>query len=134
MSAARRKTPKKVDEAPHAYEGLSRVLHEKARLGILVALLGRPDGVLFPDLKHLCELTDGNLARHLGVLQETNVVEIWKGQESGPRSKTLVRLTDTGRTQFLAYLAELERVLDDARRSAKAKRTRREPGPGFAPS
>ena len=53
--------------AAHAYAGLDRVLHEKARLAMLTVLLGRPEGVLFPELKQLCDLTDGNLARHLQV-------------------------------------------------------------------
>lgn len=124
--------------APHAYEGLDRVLHEKARLGLVVALMNRPDGVLFPDLKELCELTDGNLSRHLAVLSEAGVVEIWKAQD-GPRSKTLVRLTSEGRTLFLRYLSELERVVEDARASERLVRdgTLRKPndlGPNWAPA
>jgi DNA-binding MarR family transcriptional regulator len=121
----------KVD-APHAYGGLDRLLHEKARLGILVALLNRGEGVLFPELKGLCELTDGNLARHLAALHEAEIVELWKNQE-GPRSRTLVRLSTEGRKQFLQYLSELERVLQDAKVSPA--RTRRDaPGPGWSPA
>lgn len=120
-------------DAPHAYQGLDRVLHEKARLGILVALLARADGVLFPDLKAMCELTDGNLNRHLAVLHEAGVIEIWKNHD-GPRARTLVRLSPTGRRSFLAYLAELERVLDDARGSPQPEPRRRAPGPGWAPA
>ena len=52
-----------------AYDGLERVLHEKARLGIMTSLVMRPEGLLFSDLKRLCALTDGNLSRHLDVLQ-----------------------------------------------------------------
>ena len=36
-----------------AYEGLDRVLHEKARLGILMALVAQPRGLPFNDLKRL---------------------------------------------------------------------------------
>ncbi len=97
----------------HAYERLDRVLHEKARLGILTALMTRPDGVRFRELKELCALTDGNLSRHVQVLHEAELIEIWKGFE-GKRPQTLVRLSVAGRDQFLAYLAELERVLRDA--------------------
>ncbi|MES1213362.1 MAG: transcriptional regulator, partial [Singulisphaera sp.] len=46
-----------------AYQGLERVLHEKARLGIMTSLVTRPEGLLFNDLKRLCDLTDGNLSR-----------------------------------------------------------------------
>lgn len=107
-----------------AYEGLDRVLHEKARLGILVSLSARPDGIVFAELKQLCNLTDGNLSRHLDCLEESGLIEILKGNE-GRRPQTRVRLTDTGRARFLAYLGELERVVRDARASPVAK-------PGFS--
>ena len=42
-----------------AYDGLDRVLHEKARLGIVTSLASRPHGLVFTDLKELCSLTDG---------------------------------------------------------------------------
>ena len=32
-----------------AYEGLERVLHEKARLGIMTSLVMRPEGLMFSD-------------------------------------------------------------------------------------
>ena len=102
-------------EAGHfAYSGLDRVLHEKARLGILTALMTRPDGILFNELKELCSLTDGNLSRHIQVLQEAALVEVWKGY-GGRRPQTLMRLPAAGRRQCRAYLAELEQVIRDAK-------------------
>ena len=62
-----------------AYDGLDRVLHERARLSIMTSLATQPDGLLFTDLKDLCSLTDGNLSRHLQVLHEAGLVEVWKG-------------------------------------------------------
>ena len=56
---------KKTGDGRYAYDGLDRVLHEKARLGIVTSLAARADGLLFTDLKNLCHLTDGNLSRHL---------------------------------------------------------------------
>ena len=108
-----------------AYEGLDRVLHEKARLGIMTSLVTRPDGLLFGDLKRLCALTDGNLSRHLDVLHEAGLVEIWKGFENR-RPQTLCRLSAEGRQRFLAYLEELEQVVRDAMPKA-AKRGERLP-------
>jgi DNA-binding MarR family transcriptional regulator len=96
-----------------AYAGLDRVLHEKARLGLLVSLLTHPDGLSFGDLKQQCSLTDGNLSRHLEMLAAEALVEIHKGYE-GRRPRTTVRMTESGRRRFLAYLAELERVVRDA--------------------
>jgi DNA-binding MarR family transcriptional regulator len=100
-----------------AYEGLDRVLHEKARLGVLVSLSARPEGLLFGELKQLCALTDGNLSRHLDTLAEAGLIDIHKGYE-GRRPQTRITLTRQGRKRFLAYLAELERVLHDARTQA----------------
>ncbi|HEY2837549.1 MAG TPA: transcriptional regulator [Pirellulales bacterium] len=102
-----------------AYQGLDRVLHEKARLGIMTSLVTRPDGLLFVELKQLCDLTDGNLSRHLDVLREAGLVEMWKGFQS-KRPQTLCRLTPRGRERFLRYLSELERVVRDALAPATA--------------
>ena len=104
-----------------AYEGLDRVLHEKARLGIMTSLVTRPEGVLFTELKRLCSLTDGNLSRHLDVLREAGLVEVWKGFENR-RPQTLCRLSPDGRQRFVAYLEELEQVIRDAMPKA-AKRS-----------
>ena len=37
-----------------AFDGLDRVLHEKARLGILTSLLSHRDGLVFNQLRDLC--------------------------------------------------------------------------------
>lgn len=103
--------------APFAFEGLDRVIHEKARLGLLTSLIAHPKGLAFADLKKLCALTDGNLSRHLQVLQEAGLVEVMKGYERN-RPHTLCRLTRSGRRRFLDYLALLERIVQDAARAA----------------
>ena len=91
------------------YRGLERIMHEKARLSILTSLATHPEGLVFNDLKELCTLTDGNLARHLQALQEAELIEVWKRPKS-----TLCRLTADGRVRFVAYIEELERVVRDA--------------------
>jgi DNA-binding transcriptional ArsR family regulator len=105
--------PKADDDAPFSYEGLDRVIHEKARLGILTSLVGHPKGLAFADLKQLCGLTDGNLSRHLQVLEEAEVVEIIKTFER-KRPLTTCRMTASGRRRFLEYIDVLERVVRDA--------------------
>lgn len=122
------------DGGQYSYEGLDRVLHEKARLGILTALVTQPKGVYFTDLKSQCALTDGNLSRHLQVLHEAGIVEIWKGYE-GKKPQTLIRMTDEGRREFVQYLAELQRVIEDAReRPQRASTKRFDAPPGFMPA
>ncbi|MGE3172559.1 MAG: winged helix-turn-helix domain-containing protein [Planctomycetota bacterium] len=119
----------------YAYDGLDRVMHEKARLGILTSLAARPDGLLFTDLKDLCQLTDGNLSRHLTVLQDAALVEIWKGFK-GRRPQTLCRLTDDGRRRFVEYVSVLESVVADAMQAARSGRGgRKQKAPtGFSPA
>jgi DNA-binding MarR family transcriptional regulator len=117
------------DKAPFAYEGLDRVFHERARLGIVTSLAGHADGLGFSELKALCGLTDGNLARHLQVLEDAGFVEQQKDHD-GRRSITRCRLTHEGRARFGDYLAALENVLRQASRmqdrgaSPDAMRTR----------
>jgi DNA-binding transcriptional ArsR family regulator len=103
--------------APFAYQGLDRVIHEKARLGLMTSLMAHPDGLAFADLKQLCGLTDGNLSRHLQVLQEAGLVDVIKGYE-GNRPHTSCRLTRNGRRRFLDYLGVLEGLVRDAAKAA----------------
>jgi DNA-binding MarR family transcriptional regulator len=105
-----------------AYEGLERVFHEKARLGIMTSLVTHPKGLVFADLKELCALTDGNLSRHLQVLHEAGLVEVWKGFQQN-RPQTLCRLTEQGRRRFLDYINVLENVVADALTAAKTAPT-----------
>ena len=106
--------------APFAFEGLDRIFHEKARLGILTSLAGHLKGLSFTELKELCGLTDGNLSRHIQVLEEAGLVSLTKGYE-GKRPHTRCRMTEEGRARFANYLIALERVLKDAARAtAKA--------------
>jgi len=107
----------KTDTAPFSYEGLDRIIHEKARLGLLTSLMTHPKGLAFADLKQLCGLTDGNLSRHLQVLQEAGLVDVTKGYE-GNRPHTTCRLTKAGRKRFLDYLAVLEQLVLDAAKAA----------------
>jgi DNA-binding HxlR family transcriptional regulator len=108
-----------------AYEGLDRVIHERARLSVLTSLVTNPKGVSFGDLKRLCSLTDGNLSRHLRVLETTRMVEIAKGTDRN-RPLTVCRITPVGRQRYLEYLGTLEQVVRDA-----AKGTRNEPAAGL---
>ncbi len=109
------RTPEMPGQGPgrFAYEGLERIIHEKARLGILSSLAAHPEGLLFPELKGLCSLTDGNLSRHLQVLHDAGIVEVWKGQHRN-RPQTLCRLSEEGRQRFQEYINVLENVIKDA--------------------
>ncbi len=119
-------------EGRFAYEGLDRVIHERARLSVLTCLITHPKGLIFNDLKQLCSLTDGNLSRHLSVLEAEQIVQITKGHDHN-RPQTFCRITKAGRERFLEYLSTLEQVVADA-----ATVSAEEPAPplmrGLAPS
>jgi len=108
-------TKHKTDESAgrFAYEGLERLIHEKARLSIMTSLAAHPTGLVFNDLKECCSLTDGNLSRHLQVLNEGGLVEVWKGFQNN-RPQTLCRITEEGRKRFVEYVNVLESVVADA--------------------
>lgn len=108
-----------------SYEGLDRVLHEKARLGLMTCLVGAPEGLTFGELKELCDLTDGNLNRHLKQLADADLVvtKRLEGDErlhQTGRPQTTCSLTAAGRERFLQYLAELQRVIGDAEKQIKS--------------
>jgi DNA-binding transcriptional ArsR family regulator len=100
-----------------AYAGLDRVIHERARLSLLTSMVAHPSGLLFGELKQLCALTDGNLSRHLHVLEEAKLITANKSFDRH-RPQTICRITSLGRERFLAYLSELENVVRDAATAA----------------
>jgi len=108
-------------EGRFAYEGLDRVIHERARLSVLTSLLTNPKGLTFGDLKQLCALTDGNLSRHLSVLENAKMIEIAKGHDRN-RPLTVCRITANGRKRYLEYLSTLEQVVLDAAHGASQER------------
>jgi DNA-binding MarR family transcriptional regulator len=120
-NAPKSETPKSgrpAGEGRFAYEGLDRTIHERARLSVLTSLVTHPKGLAFNDLKQLCALTDGNLSRHLKVLEQEKIVEIVKGHERN-RSLTVCRITASGRKRYLDYLTTLEQVVKDAAKGTK---------------
>src|SRR5580692_8517743 len=109
----------KSDVGQFAYEGLDRVIHERARLSVLTSLVAHPKGLVFGELRRMCQLTDGNLSRHLQVLTEAGLVEVTKSFEQN-RPQTFCRITVEGRARYLDYLSVLEQVVRDAAAAVKA--------------
>lgn len=98
------------------------MIHERARLSVLTSLITNPKGLTFGDLKQLCSLTDGNLSRHLTVLETAKMVEIVKGHDRN-RPQTLCRITLSGRKRYLEYLSTLEQVVHDAAKGTSNEST-----------
>lgn len=119
MSNSRKKGEARANQ--YAYPGLDRVIHERARLSVLTSLTRYPKGLRFNDLKTLCGLTDGNLSRHMQVLQEAGLVDVAKSFEQN-RPQTICRLTTDGHKRYMEYLAVLEQVVRDAAVAVKEGR------------
>lgn len=99
-------------QAPFSYPGLERIFHERGRLAICTCLIAHSEGLSFTELQDACDLTDGNLNRHLYALAEVGIVATDK-QRGGGRPLTTYRITKRGRQRFLAYVDELESVVRD---------------------
>ncbi len=106
-------------DAPFSYPGLERIFHERGRLAICTCLIAHPDGLTFTDLQSACDLTDGNLNRHLHALAEVGVIASEKRRATG-RPTSLYRITKRGRQRFLAYVDELESVVRDVHERSSA--------------
>ncbi len=87
---------------------LSRLVHEPARLAILVAL-SACDKADFLFLLNITGLTKGNLSSHLSKLEQACLVEIEKTFE-GKMPITYARLTPAGKEALKEYWASVDRV------------------------
>jgi DNA-binding transcriptional ArsR family regulator len=102
------------------FQALEKIFHEPNRLAILSALCAADDGLSFSELKAVCDLTDGNLNRHLKVLKEGETVRVTKAfVDDKPR--TTVFLTATGLKRFNEYLEALASVVEQARDALPAQ-------------
>ncbi len=102
-------------DKPH-WNDLEKKFHEPARLALVTALCERPGGLGFQELKQRCGMTDGNLSRHLKVLEDGHIVRMHRAGR-GRKAHTQVTLTPEGREEFHLYLQALERVLHGALQS-----------------
>lgn len=93
----------------HPTQRLDDVVHQRARLGVL-ALLSEARRADFAYLRDTLGLTDGNLARHLKVLEEAGYVAVDKVFE-GTRRRTWVEATSAGRLAFEEELQVLKELL-----------------------
>jgi DNA-binding MarR family transcriptional regulator len=105
----------------HPTSDLDETVHQRVRLGILAVAVEVAE-VDFAYLKRALDLTDGNLSKHLQVLEKAGLVEIRKGYE-GKRPRTWVSATAAGREALdteLAALKALVAKLDGVKRDGPA--------------
>jgi DNA-binding MarR family transcriptional regulator len=88
---------------------LDRLIHERARLGIVSALAVNPS-LTFKELKPLLRVTDGNLSVHARKLEDAGYILCIKSF-AGRLPKTEYRLTALGRRALERYLNHMEALI-----------------------
>ena len=108
------RTPAKRAAQPADALALDRVIHERARLGIVSALAAAPF-LTFNDLKRVLDATDGNLSVHARKLEDAGYVTCTKSFD-GRVPRTEYALTAAGRAALARYLDHMEALIAAARR------------------
>jgi len=93
----------------HPSTRIDDVVHQRVRLGILAVLAPASD-VDFGFIKETLELTDGNLSRHLQVLEDAGYLTISKGYEA-KRPRTRVSITADGRRALEEEVRALQELV-----------------------
>ncbi|MEU8928432.1 transcriptional regulator [Streptomyces sp. NPDC048409] len=101
--------PQGDQEEPHPTQSLDDTVHQRVRLGILT-VAREADRVEFGFLKKQLAVTDGNLSRHLKVLEESGMITVEKGY-AGRRPRTWVTLTRGGAVALDAELRALRALV-----------------------
>lgn len=103
---------------PQSVVNLSDAVHQRSRLAILSVLyeLGSAD---FNYLKRITGLMEGNLGRHLQVLENARLIDVEKGY-SGRKPQTTLRINSDGIRAFEDEMKVLSSLLSGAAKQAKA--------------
>lgn len=98
-------------EERHPLAEIDRVIHAPARLMVMTYLYV-VDQADYVSLTQLTGLTWGNLASHIGKLEEAGYVEVEK-KFIGKKPQSLLKLTAQGRKAFKAYKKQMQAALNE---------------------
>jgi DNA-binding MarR family transcriptional regulator len=87
-----------------------KLVHQPTRLQIF-AYLYQHGETSFPDLKDSLDVTEGNLASHVGKMEDADCVAVEK-QFVDRKPQTTYRLTDFGEEKFEEHIGTLESLID----------------------
>lgn len=93
----------------HPIVFLDDVVHQRTRLGVLT-VLAEGGRVQFGFLRDTLALTDGNLSRHLVILEGAGLIEIEKGYQ-GRRPRTWITMTRRGKRALAKEVASLKALV-----------------------
>ena len=92
------------------YAALKTIFHEPNRMAVMSALCAAPRGLGFTDLKAECELTDGNLSRHLKALEEASAIKVKKSFR-GKKPVTTCKISPKGLRAFEKYVNDINQYI-----------------------
>jgi DNA-binding HxlR family transcriptional regulator len=90
-------------------KNLDKAFESKIRLGVMSVLVVNAK-LSFNDLKSTLELTDGNLASHLKMLESSGYILVHKSF-SGRKPNTMYEITAEGKIAFEKHLKALEEII-----------------------
>ena len=90
-------------------ENLNKAFESRIRLAIMSALMVN-DSIDFNSMKEMLDITDGNLASHISVLEKNNYIKV-KKKFIGKKPSTTYSATDKGRKEFSEHLDALEKLI-----------------------
>ncbi len=90
-------------------EQLNQVFENRIRLAIMSVLIVN-DAIDFNALKQTLDLTDGNLASHVAVLEKTRYITVRK-TFVGKKPNTTYAVTASGRKAFTEHVDALEQLI-----------------------
>ena len=88
---------------------LDKAFENKIRLGIMSALVVN-EYIDFNSLKALLDVTDGNLASHLKLLEKRDYV-VFRKEFLDRKPNTKYSVTPKGRTAFVKHIKAIENLL-----------------------
>lgn len=98
-------------ESTHLMNDINQLIHSPARLRILI-MLYVVENLDYVFLKNQTGLSWGNLATHLGKLEDAGYISIQKGYQ-GKKPQSQIQLTKSGRSAFKEYKETIKQLLDD---------------------
>lgn len=90
---------------------MNRAFENRVRLAIMSAL-ALHERIDFNTLKQSLQVTDGNLATHIAVLERLRYVKITK-EFVGKKTLTSYALTEGGRRAFVAHVDALAQLIKE---------------------
>ena len=90
-------------------ENLTKTFESRVRLAIMSTLMVN-DSIDFNSLKQMLDITDGNLASHINVLEKNSYIKV-KKKFIGKKPFTSYTATEKGRKKFSEHLDALEKII-----------------------